>query len=57
MKRTDGFVCIGGCNGITSASGKTCGASDCPRHGKPLVKGFKCGECGKTFAKGKKHSL
>ncbi|HLC38399.1 MAG TPA: hypothetical protein VJI71_03015 [Candidatus Norongarragalinales archaeon] len=50
-----GFVCLGGCNGITSEEGKTCGASDCPSHGHPLVSGFKCLECGETFAEGEKH--
>jgi len=39
------YYCTGGCKGESDTSG-VCGTKGCIKHGKPLIKTYKCEECG-----------
>jgi hypothetical protein len=54
------YVCPGSCKGVATeaqwrAGAKTCGATACELHGKPLQKRKQCEMCGKVFTPEEKH--
>lgn len=55
------YVCLGSDHAVITQEQydnglRVCGGKGCIMKGQPFIEGYKCKECGGTFAKGTSHS-